>query len=523
MSKQRFSQPPTLFTKVENSAVCRLPSTVSSDIQAHNFFDAAFPSPENLENWGHLRPETIEDITDPDSTRKLQIASICEVLNDDALNGMVAVGAESMIGTGCKVRIQCGLQHNKYNELEQYIEYLWDDWFKSVRYAQKLRTAQKDLMQFGSYYRRIIQNPHKKFGLDVTLVSPLRIQTPYNMQEGDFIMLNGEHCRVYNGIAFDEYRNERFYCVTERPPFANGYYDNSVFEWVSANHMCHVFDPQFSEQITGYPMTAPSLEKGVLRRQYEEEELKAARLGASLTGTFKTTSDFRAVFENMSQQKQAALIDYYFENIIKRAGDSASIEPNNLLNLPPLTELQAFDTKHPHSGFAAHRLESLKGQGRSLRMPEHIATGSSANYNYASVQKDSQSWHQHRMCFRQDIELIDLLPTFHMFISLASVQDSELSPILQGKVKPVVPTFYWKEEEHADPVKQVTSWLLLHQRGLLSHSDIMMRLGFDPEKQKQEVKSDIDEMRGYSIYDQGMLLGQIIAKALTQENDDDAK
>ena len=52
-------------------------------------------------------------------------------------------------------------------------------------------------MVLGSYYRRIIQNPHKKFGLDVTLVSPLRIQTPYNMQEGDFITLDGEHCRVY--------------------------------------------------------------------------------------------------------------------------------------------------------------------------------------------------------------------------------------------------------------------------------------------------------------------------------------
>ncbi|MDR0328233.1 MAG: hypothetical protein LBI05_08070, partial [Planctomycetaceae bacterium] len=71
---------------------------------------------------------------------------------------------------------------------------------------------------------------------------------------------------------------------------------------------------------------------------------------------------------------------------------SVGIRPDDFLNLPPLTEAQAFDTKHPHSGFASHRLESIKGQGRSLRMPEHIATGSSANYNYASVQKDSQSW-----------------------------------------------------------------------------------------------------------------------------------
>jgi len=92
-------------------------------------------------------------------------------------------------------------------------------------------------MVLGSYYRRITQNPYKKFGMDVMLVRPLRIQTPYNMQEGDFIVLDGEHCRVYNGIAFDEYRNRRFYCVSDRPPFANGYYDDAVFEWAANRNL----------------------------------------------------------------------------------------------------------------------------------------------------------------------------------------------------------------------------------------------------------------------------------------------
>jgi hypothetical protein len=95
------------------------------------------------------------------------------------------------------------------------------------------RSALRTLpMQFGSYYRRITQNPYKKMGLDVVLVSPLRIQTPYNLQEGDYVNLEGEPLRVYNGIAFDAYRNERFYCVSDRPLFTNGYYDNAVFEWV---------------------------------------------------------------------------------------------------------------------------------------------------------------------------------------------------------------------------------------------------------------------------------------------------
>jgi capsid protein len=285
--------------------------------------------------------------------------------------------------------------------------------------------------------------------------------------------------------------------------------------------MCHVFDPQFSEQITGYPMTAPSLEKGVMRRQYEKEELRAARLGATLTGTFKTSSDFKAFFENLKPIEQQAVVKQLFDNF-SRAGDSVRIGIDEFLNLPPLTEAEAFDTKHPHSGFASHRHESLKGQGRSLRMPEHIATGSSANYNYASVQKASQSWHQHRMCFRQDVELIDLKQSFEMFLSAASWQDPELAPVFKGPIKPVIPRSFWKEEEHADPVKQVTSWLLLNQRGLLSHSDIMMRLGFDPEKQKKEVKADMDEMRDYAIYDNDKLLS-VVLKALAMQEERESK
>ena len=101
------------------------------------------------------------------------------------------------------------------------------------------------------------------------------------------------------------------------------------------------------------------------------------------------------------------------------------------------------------------------------------------------------------------------------------IQEPDLFSRSDTNVRAVIPTFFWKEEEHADPVKQVTSWLLLNQRGLLSHSDIMMRLGFDPEKQKLEVKRDVDEMRDYAIYDMGQSLGQIVMEALTTKEDND--
>jgi hypothetical protein len=227
------------------------------------------------------------------------------------------------------------------------------------------------------------------------------------------------------------------------------------------------------------------------------------------------------LFERLTQPQQKIVTDQLYDTWA-RAGTSVPIGSDNFLNLPPLTEVSPFDTKHPHAGFASHRQESIKGQGRSLRMPEHLATGSSANYNYASVQKDSQSWHQHRECFRQDVELIDLRQTFGTFLSIASVQDPMLSSIFTGKVFPIIPNFYWKEEEHADPVKQRTADAIDMRMGILSHSDVMMKRGKDPERQKTEVKSDFTEMKNYTVFDNGIPLAQLIQLAQSGDNDENA-
>jgi len=486
------------------AALDRFRPYANRDIQAYNMFDAAYPSPDNIKHWGHLRPETPEDITDPLTLERLRITSLYEILNDDSLNGMINVGAESKIGTGPRVDVQCGFDYGKERKLEQTIEYLWNDWFEKVCYAQKLRTAAKDFQQFGVYYRRIVENPRMPFGLGVVLVSPMRIGNPDSIENNDYAVLDGETMRVVNGIAFDMYGNERFYCVLDKPLFSS-WYDRSQYSWVSVDTMARIFDPQFSEQIDGIPMTTPSLEKGVLRRQYEMEELSAARKGASWSGSIQTKSDFKAIFESLKPTERERFLEaissqYSSDNL----GSSIRWPVRDVVNLPPFTEAVPFNAQHPHPGFSAHRHESLKGQGRSLRMPENIATGSSAPYNYASVQKDSQHWANHRECNRQDIELFDLKKTFDIFVQRASAFDDKLRRVFTRQVFPVIPHFFWKQEEHADPVKQVNAWEKLNRLGAMSIDDIIMALGKDPERQKLIVKRGADEMKGYVIHDQGL-------------------
>lgn len=500
-------QPPAV-TSTGPSAVRARSRGDGRDIQAYHMFDAAYPSPANLTNWGHVCPETPEDIVDPHSLETLRTTSLYEFLNDDSLNGMVNVGAESIIGTGPMTDVQCGFDLDREKDLNQYIEYIWSNWFRTINYPQKLRTAQKDLMLLGEYFRRVVHNPRKPFGIDVILVSPFRIANPNIVQNGDYIAIDGETVRVVNGIAYDMFGNERFFCVMEKPFYQSGWYDPTRFEWVSADVMSHVFDPQFSEQCSGFPMTTPSLEKGVLRRQYEKEELAAARLGATLSGYIKTNADFRAILEMTLDGQDHDLVDTVVEALSAQfhpdaIGRKIGFPIGNMLNCPPGAEVHAFDTKHPNSGFSSHRLESLKGQGRSLRMTEFMATGSASPHNYASVQKESQQWSIHKEVFRQDIEIMDLEPVFQMFVERASIFDARLSRVFTGEIFPVMSYFYWKQDEHADPVKQATFWKILHRMGVYGCSDIMKFLGLDPERQKQIVKRDQEDMAGYYKVDKG--------------------
>ena len=73
MSKRfRKIQEPDLFSRSETSVKAGRERFDRDNINAFGFFDAAYPSPENLRNWGHLQPETIEDIFDSDTVKQVK-------------------------------------------------------------------------------------------------------------------------------------------------------------------------------------------------------------------------------------------------------------------------------------------------------------------------------------------------------------------------------------------------------------------------------------------------------------------
>ncbi len=112
-------------------------------------FDAAQWNDSTFQNWGHVKPETPEEIIDPLAMERLRSRAVYECLNDDALSGMVNVSAESVVHCGPKLQIRIEIDGKRDKKLERIVEREWMQWVEDTRYFIKMRTAVKDLRNYG--------------------------------------------------------------------------------------------------------------------------------------------------------------------------------------------------------------------------------------------------------------------------------------------------------------------------------------------------------------------------------------
>ncbi len=459
---------------------------------AGTMFDAAQLNETNFQNWGHVKPETPEEIIDPLALERLRSRAVYECLNDDALSGMVNVSAESVVHCGPKLQIRIEIDGERDKRLERTVEREWMQWAEDTRYFIKMRTAVKDLRNYGQYFRRLVYNPTIPNGLDVIYHNPTRVANPDGLENGEFVTIGDEKYQVINGVARDRYANEAFYCVLDRPIYP-GPYETWNYEWVSHEVMCRLFDSQLSEQPDGFPWATPSLEKGASRRSYEKSEINAARLAASMFGQVVTDNEFMTFFaDRMNAPDELPGLEAMRHY---SPGRKIRIDNGMFPIMSPGTKIQTFEAEHPHSDFSTFTRTLQRGQGHSLRMPANIATGDYSNTSYASAMKDEQQWTWHREVERNDIEIIDLKPVVIKFVALQSTISHEMSDLASGLAKITKIDFDWRQSDHADPLKQATADALALKTGQKSYPQVWAEKQLDPDAYAEEVLEWIEKMK----------------------------
>lgn len=475
-------------------------------------FDAAQLNDDNFRNWGHVKPETPEEIIDPLSLERLRSRAIAECLNDDALNGMINVSAESVVHCGPKLQIRIEKGGKRVKELEQQVERLWMKWTEKTRYFIKMRTAVKDLRNYGQLFRRLVYNPRIFNCLDVIYHNPMRVANPDGLENGESVLIGDEFFRMVNGVAYDRFGNESYFCVLDRPIYP-GPYETWNYEWVSRSVMVRYFDPQFSEQPDGFPWATPSLEKGAFRRSYEKSETKAAQLAASLFGQVVTDNDFITFFsEGLNEPDNLPGLDAMRKY---PPGRKVGLENGSFPIMAPGTKMDTLESQHPHTTFDVFTRTLQKGQGRPLRMPGAFATGDYSNTAYASAMKDDQGWAWHREVERGDLEIVDLKETAEKFVAVQSTLTPSLAALATGEAEIVKIDFDWRQSDHADPLKLVTSRALEVKTGLKSFPHVWAEMQLDPDDYVEEVLEWFEKMKPV-LMAQAQLKEQLQSRARSQ-------
>lgn len=466
-------------------------------------FDAAQLNDATFQNWGHVKPETPEEIIDPLALERLRSRAVYECLNDDALSGMVNVSAESVVHCGPKLQIRIEIDGERDKKLERIIEREWMQWVEDTRYFIKMRTAVKDLRNYGQYFRRLIYNPKISNGLDVIYHNPMRVANPDGLENGEFVTIGDEQYQVINGVARDCYGNEVFYCVLDRPIYP-GPYETWNYQWVHSVNMCRLFDPQLSEQPDGFPWATPSLEKGASRRSYEKSEINAARLAASMFGQVVTENEFMSFFaEQMNTPDDLPGLEAMRHY---SPGRKIKIDNGMFPIMSPGTKIQTFEAEHPHSDFSAFTRTLQQGQGHSLRMPANLATGDYSNTSYASAMKDEQQWIWHREVERNDIEIIDLKPVVRRFVAMQSTILPEMMDVATGRAKITKIDFDWRQSDHADPLKQTAADALALKTGQKSYPQVWAEKQLDPDAYADEILEWFEKMKPLLMLEQDVKL-----------------
>lgn len=166
------------------------------------------------------------------------------------------------------------------------------------------------------------------------------------------------------GIKLDKYGNPVAYYI-QRPDMIGG-----TAEEVSAESMCHIFEPRRSLQARGEPMFAPLIETLINERQLVDAELYAAKMTAAMAIVIESEADGDPLDTDST-------------------GDPAmGINPGTIARLFPGEKATAFSHTRPSQQIAPFR-QMLRGDiAAALRIPVRLLDRDVSRANYSSMRAD---------------------------------------------------------------------------------------------------------------------------------------
>lgn len=291
---------------------------------------------------------------------------------------------------------------NKENEtFRDWVSFQWEKWCKESRVRDALSLAVRSMIVDGVAYVVASKNSKRKiFPVNYEVIEPQRVRNPNAMINGLY-----EFGYLVNGLIFDEESNLDGVVVLDMPVRDTDMFLTNKFHIIESQRVHILTQTILPGQSVGYSWFAPILE---------------------ILGRIRDTTD--AMAENM--KNSAAIIasveskhGYGHEDGIFGDRDGMNEEPfatrplprNNILFMPPETQLKAYKPEQPQSGFREAITDFTTVAGRGIGLPRNKSTGSSHEYNFSSARIDEQSFNMKISRLQIDLKETCLEPLFRSF------------------------------------------------------------------------------------------------------------
>ncbi len=439
-------------------------------------YDAAQTTPALREHWAMADGLSADAANSPGVRDILRRRSRYECDNNPHVAGMIRTVGNDVVGTG--PRLQVLLDDPEVNRI---IADDWKAWAKESRFGKKIRLLRETTCRDGESVALFTTN--KKFKHIVKLnLKPIecdRLHNPY---------WTGLEDDEVDGVRFDEDGNEVAFCILKKHPGGLGFVSSMLFDWVPAPLVIHMFSWDRPEQHRGIPELTPSMPLGACARGFRVATLDAARFAAGAT----------AIIEGSVLPEEPTELEGGPLQEIRMPHGAALKIPNGM-------EIKQMTAEHPTTTYKEYSSSLVTEQARPICMPENIATGSSAGYNYSSATADRETWGKAVEIDQDDLEHDACDRTFDEWW----LEYREVAPNLPEEVRQMdcVPhEWHWDQSADLDQVAAATARDTNLKSGMTSYQTEYAKLGRDSETEHRKQAASLGVT--YEQY-QGMLRQQL--------------
>ena len=364
------------------------------------------------------------------------------------------------------------------------IEDAWCEWgnksFCTIGKNLTWKDAQKLVLRSTSRDGACLVRKHyptgNKFRFAIELIEIDQLDVDYTTTLGD-----GNFAKL--GILYSkEYEVLGYYILRDHPgemyqPRANGKYR----EFVPANQMLHIYDPERIGQSTGVPWLISSMTRLKNLSAYEDAEVVASRVAAAKMGFLIPNATATGGYTGQDDGRGNKFMD---------------VEPGSIETLPRGYDFKTFDPTHPSTAFNGFVKATLRGISAGLGVSYVSLANDLESVNYSSIRagllEEREEWKTIQEWFIGWF----VRPIFEEWLAMAAISGA-LKNADNGPALPASKLDKWNNPEFkarrwdwVDPLKDLQASVLAVEKGFKSRRSIISEGGGDIEDTFADISAD---------------------------------